>query len=232
MNKNEVIKGLRTFGIGFLLISILFFGYKTLGYKPIVVISNSMEPTHLTNSIVLIDTKTEFKDLEVGDVIQYKHKEHQGIVHRVFQKGSNTLLTSGINRETNPIIDTWVVSEEMYVGKVVKGFNGVAPLIWFLFGNLVDKNPLHILFGFSVLLLVVVVMILSIIKFKIFIKKRRCLKMREIATDVYVKTEHRKNNSKPKVKFQAVIGKVLVSAVVLSTIVSVKYTPDLGSTIS
>lgn len=44
--------------------------------------------------------------------------------------------------------------------------------------------------------------------------------MREIATDVYVKTEHRKNKSKPKVKFQAVIGKVLVSAVVLSTIVS------------
>ena len=80
MSRNEVIKALRTFGVGFLLISILFFGYKTLGYKPIVVISNSMEPTHLTNSIVFIDTKTEFKDLEVGDVIQYKHEEHQ-VIH-------------------------------------------------------------------------------------------------------------------------------------------------------
>lgn len=220
MSRNEVIKAFRTFGVGFLFISILFFGYKSLGYKPIVVISNSMEPVHLTNSIVLIDTKTEFKDLEVGDVIQYKHKEHQGIVHRVFQKGNNSLLTSGINRESNPIIDSWVVSEEMYVGKVVKGFNGVAPVIWFLFGNLVDKNPTHILFGFSILLLVVVALILSILKLKIFIKKRRCLKMREIATDVYVKTEYRKNNSKPKVKFQAVIGKVLVSAIVLSTIIS------------
>jgi len=166
MSKQEIIKTTKVISIGLMILMILIIGVISSGYQPVVVISNSMQPLHLTNSIVIVDTNVDYKDLEVGDIILYNHDNHKGIVHKVFQvsRKSNTLLSSGTNNETNPIIDSWVVNEDMYKGKVVKGFNEVAPIITFLFGNLVIKSPLHILFGFSVLTLVFITIVTIILK--------------------------------------------------------------------
>ena len=223
MKRSEVFNTLRIVVLGFMLLLILFVGYLNFGYRPVVVISNSMEPKYLTNSVVLVDTKVKFKDLEVGDVINYNHNEHKGIVHRVFQKNEikkgTVILTSGINPDTNKIVDNWVVLEEMYQGKVVKGYNWTAPIITFLFGNLVDKNPLHILFGFSIIFLIVLGLIVGSIKL-INLIKRGCIKMRErvVTTDVYMITEHKKDRIKPSIKFKGVLGKMVVSALVISTL--------------
>ncbi len=217
MKGTEVIKAFKLLVYGLFVLLIGFLGLKNLGYKPIIVISGSMEPNILTNSVVIIDTNVKYGDLKVGDVINYNHQEHKGVVHRIFQKSKTVngpmYLTSGVNTKTNQVIDNWVVKNDMYEGKVIKVFNWVAPIITFLFGNLVHINPIHIGFGF----LVITITLVSLIIFSM----KGVLKMgenRELITDVYVVTEHKRNKKKAKIQFKGVLGKILVGTVILSTV--------------
>ncbi len=213
MKGKEVSKTLKLLVCGLIILLVIFMSLKSLAYKPIIVISSSMEPDIVRNSVVIIDTKLKYEELEVGDVINYTHPEHKGVIHKVFQKSKTVegpmYLTSGINPKTNQVIDNWVVGSDMYEGKVIKVFNWLSPIITFLFGNLVHINPLHLGFGFLVITITLVSLIILIMK--------GVLKMREIVTDVYVKTEHKINRKKAKVQFKGVIGKVLVSTMVLTT---------------
>lgn len=78
-----------------------------LGYSWNYVMSGSMEPTIMTGELV-IAKQADFEDIEVGDIIIYKHTYDDGssipIIHRVIEKNSEYLLCKGDN---NPEKDPW-----------------------------------------------------------------------------------------------------------------------------
>lgn len=90
-----------------------------LGYTPNLVMSASMEPTIMTGELV-ITKQIDFEDVEVGDIIVYKHTydngEHIAIIHRVIEKTDEYLVFKGDN---NVDRDPWNVYPEDVRAKVV-----------------------------------------------------------------------------------------------------------------
>ncbi|MCL2488278.1 MAG: signal peptidase I [Oscillospiraceae bacterium] len=98
-----------------------------LGFKPIVILSGSMEPYILTDAVILVKT-SDFYSLKKDDVITFRNGVTR-ITHRIVDiiedsdgrrlitKGDAVLLQDGIE-----------VTEEMYLYKVVAVFNWVKTL--------------------------------------------------------------------------------------------------------
>lgn len=80
------------------------------GYKPLVVVSGSMEPTLKVGSIVYYHEKN---DLEKGDILVYKTKNHI-ISHRVVDKTEFGYITKGDANECN---DSNIVENEQILGQ-------------------------------------------------------------------------------------------------------------------
>jgi signal peptidase I len=77
-----------------------------LGIRPAVVLSGSMEPTVMTGSVAFVDSHD--KNVEVGDIIQYRLSDGQGdevkVLHRVVDVNPDgTLVTKGDNNEAADI---------------------------------------------------------------------------------------------------------------------------------
>ena len=98
--------------------------------KPVIVISGSMEPAIMTNSISIMKL-VDINQFDIGDVVVFTLPE-QGIMitHRVIEiekddLGNNKALwTKGDN---NPSRDNIPITPDMVSGKIVKTFNGVVP---------------------------------------------------------------------------------------------------------
>lgn len=79
------------------------------GYSPFLVMSASMEPTIMTGEVIVAKT-IAFEDVEVGDIIIYKHtyanEKSIAIVHRVIEKTNYYLIMKGDNNEVE---DPWKV---------------------------------------------------------------------------------------------------------------------------
>ena len=114
-----------------LVVLLLVFGFssmkqgkmvKIFGYSYSVIVSPSMEPTINVNDIILIDTKADFKSIKDNGediIVFYNPNENKNIAHRVIGKYSDgSLKTCGDNN--NGLVDTFPVTEEYYLGKVVK----------------------------------------------------------------------------------------------------------------
>lgn len=115
----------------FLILAVAYgaFGYAS-GSVPYYVVSDrpsSMSPTINFGGFVLT-YKPSFDSLKVGDIIvfHYPFGGQSFVVHRVVGivqdcpvSGSYCLATKGDNNATNPSIDPWNVTEQMYVGKIV-----------------------------------------------------------------------------------------------------------------
>ena len=95
---------------------------KFFGYSYSVIVSPSMEPVINVNDIILINTKFDFDDIKDNGediIVFYNPNENKNIAHRVIGKYSDgSLKTCGDNN--NGLIDTFPVTEEYYLGKVVK----------------------------------------------------------------------------------------------------------------
>ncbi|EGG87559.1 signal peptidase I [Lachnospiraceae bacterium 9_1_43BFAA] len=94
------------------------------GYRPVVVLSGSMEPYMQTNSVAIIQ-KT--KDIEKGDVVMFRVDEDTLVCHRavkIDEKGNIT--TKGDN---NKVADFDKVKPEGVEGKVVARLNFLSGLI-------------------------------------------------------------------------------------------------------
>lgn len=89
------------------------------GYAPNLVMSASMEPTIMTGEIILTK-QIDFEDVEVGDIIVYKHTYDNGkfkaIVHRVIEKTDEYLVLKGDN---NTVRDPWNVYPEDVRAEVI-----------------------------------------------------------------------------------------------------------------
>lgn len=100
-----------------LLISVAVSMAMMFGFRPDVVITDSMEPNIPVNSLVMV-TPVEWDDIEVGDHISYYRNESGSIInyiHRVSAKGSDYLIMVGEN--PNTIALRHIVSKDSVQGK-------------------------------------------------------------------------------------------------------------------
>ena len=103
-----------TFGV---VLAIFVSGF--FGIHRYLVVSGSMEPNLYAGDIVFVNTNIDFEDVEIGDVIIFKHRG-MNIIHRVIE-------TTTINEKTyfktkgdaNKFDDGFVVSTENFSGKAV-----------------------------------------------------------------------------------------------------------------
>jgi len=78
------------------------------GYRPVVVLSGSMEPTYPVGSVIYYKA-AEYKDINVGDAITFGIGENSLATHRVIGKddANQELRTKGDNNPTedpNPVL--------------------------------------------------------------------------------------------------------------------------------
>jgi signal peptidase I len=85
-----------------------------MGYKPLTILSNSMQPTFDAGDIILVNVDVKPKE---GDVITYKHPDGVLVTHRAvrtFEKDGTTFFeTKGDN---NQQVDDVIISRENIVG--------------------------------------------------------------------------------------------------------------------
>lgn len=97
------------------------------GYRPIVVLTGSMEPYMLTNSVCLTKQVAGIEELEVGDVVTYHVQTDSGktirITHRIIEMQDGNILTKGDN---NFVDDGFMLTIDNIESKVVCVFNQTA----------------------------------------------------------------------------------------------------------
>ena len=77
------------------------------GYRPVVVLSGSMEPTYHVGSVIYYK-EAPFADINVGDAITFRAGEDGMVTHRVTEKSelSQTFTTKGdanLSEDPNPV---------------------------------------------------------------------------------------------------------------------------------
>lgn len=85
------------------------------GYRPVIVLSGSMEPTYHVASVIYYKS-TPFSKIEEGDAITYRAGENSLVTHRVVEKIESTqeFRTKG---DANPTEDPNPVSYSDVVGR-------------------------------------------------------------------------------------------------------------------
>lgn len=91
------------------------------GYKPLVVISGSMEPTLKVGSIVYYH-KENMEAFEPNDILVYTTKHHI-VSHRIVDISKGWFITKG---DANPSVDSSKVYHKQILGK---GSNWCIPLL-------------------------------------------------------------------------------------------------------
>ena len=104
---------LNIFFTAIILTAIIFGVSLLIGFRPYIVLSGSMEPSIQTGSLVFVDTKSDFEEVAIGDVIAYKAGTDTLVTHRVIGRESGLLETKGDNNE---ISDGFTTSKENFVG--------------------------------------------------------------------------------------------------------------------
>lgn len=99
---------------------ILFILLHLLGFKSVVVLTDSMEPEITPFSLVIVSPES---DIRIGDVILYEvelSKKKYKVLHRVIdikeKKGQIVYITKGDNRR---YADAWYVSRDNVIGKLL-----------------------------------------------------------------------------------------------------------------
>lgn len=101
------------------------------GYRPVIVVSGSMLPSIQVNSISIMKY-CDIDSVAVGDVIMYINPENSmRITHRVIainqdSQGHKYLTTRG---DANNEADNISITSNLVVGKLIKTYNGIAPII-------------------------------------------------------------------------------------------------------
>ena len=126
-------------------------------FKVVMVVTGSMEPSIMTNSLSILD-KCSIDDIKTNDIVMYRSRHGYSVTHRVVKIARDgdkvELYTKGDN---NRHIDRHPVTEDNLIGKVVKTHNGIAKYIS------VDMKVNSILdFGTVVVLICVMTFILGI----------------------------------------------------------------------
>lgn len=100
------------------------------GYRPVVILTGSMEPYMKVNGVVLTKAVDDIEELEVGDVISYHVESEKGnllrITHRIIGIEGELIYTKGDN---NNVADGYALTMENVEAKAVAVFNSTAWLV-------------------------------------------------------------------------------------------------------
>lgn len=123
-----------------------------LGYKPFIVMSNSMKDEFGKGDLI-ISKDVPYNELEKGDIISFRISKKFITTHRIYEEvekdGSICFVTKGDN---NNIEDKGIVCEKDYEGKYIKKIAGLGSVIAFI------QEP----FGFIMMMIIIVVICLII----------------------------------------------------------------------
>lgn len=102
-----------------------------MGYRPVYVLTGSMEPYMKTDGIVITKAYDGSEPLQEGDVVTYHVEDEEGktlvITHRIYQMNEDgTIITKGDN---NNVPDAYPITAENIEAKAVKPLNWVANLV-------------------------------------------------------------------------------------------------------
>lgn len=138
-NSKEVISWLFFWGALAMFLCTLFMnvfgspdksGIFLFGYRPVLVLSESMEPYMMTNSIALTKAVSDIDDIQPGDVISFLQEDTNGSyirnTHRITEIRDGKIYTKGDN---NSFPDSEPVTFDAVEAKVIHVFNGFARLI-------------------------------------------------------------------------------------------------------
>lgn len=101
------------------------------GYRPVYVMTGSMEPTMRERSIVWTKEVTSMDDIEVGDVVSYHIEDSTGrmlrVTHRIIDIDENGMMT--MQGDNNNVCDAYKISIDNVEAKAVWTWNWVASVI-------------------------------------------------------------------------------------------------------
>ncbi len=86
------------------------------GYKPLIVLSGSMEPSYKVGSLLYYHKATK-EDIEIDDVITFKLENDKYVTHRVIAIENEKYKTKG---DANSNEDPWLIDYSDVKGKVIK----------------------------------------------------------------------------------------------------------------
>ena len=77
-----------------------------LGITPYTVTSGSMEPNIHTGSLCFVNTRTDYEDIEVGDVVVFSTATGSKVTHRVISITDDGFETKGDNNDNSDGVST------------------------------------------------------------------------------------------------------------------------------
>lgn len=114
------------------------------GYRPVIVVTGSMEPNIKINSISILK-QCSFKNIKVGDIILYDYGNMK-ITHRVIKNVKNSegldyFITKG---DANKVADNVQVTADNVEGKLIKTYNNVTGIVGFFITSTGELNVMSI----------------------------------------------------------------------------------------
>ena len=133
------------FSFLFLLCAVLFF----VRFRPLVVLSGSMDPAAVTGSLVLVDTCS--RNPGPGDIVTFRNGDSY-VTHRILKvKGDGSYITKG---DANRQVDPFTVEKKELLGTVKM----IIPYIGYLI--VYQKKP-------AVICLLICLLFCSFLKYKV-----------------------------------------------------------------
>lgn len=86
------------------------------GYRPLIVLSGSMEPSYKVGSLLYYH-EVDKEDIKIDDVITFKIEEDKNVTHRVIAIEGEKYKTKG---DANTVEDSWLINYSDIKGKVSK----------------------------------------------------------------------------------------------------------------
>ncbi len=133
------------------------------GYKPVLVLTGSMEPTMKVNGVAIVK-KATFDEVKEDDILMYQIGDKM-ITHRIIEKTDKGIVTKGDNNNSE---DAYVLTDENVKAKVVAIWNWThVPLDDIFpegFGNEVNKRGIIKWVGFPIFVIIVLKLLSFVIK--------------------------------------------------------------------
>lgn len=111
--------------LGDIIINVIFYPFMVImiaivimfgtGVRPYITMSGSMEPEIMTGSICFVNTKADYDDIDVGDVIAYE-KSSGLVTHRVIAISESGFETKG---DANDVSDGISTQRSNFKGKTL-----------------------------------------------------------------------------------------------------------------
>lgn len=101
------------------------------GYRPIVILTGSMEPTIMTNGMAITKNVDSMNDIKEGDIITFHVENDEGTMLRVTHRineimDDGSIITKGDNNE---VTDSIPLTIDNVDSKVILIMNFTAPII-------------------------------------------------------------------------------------------------------